>query len=253
MGIGAVKLAALEEYVRVVMALLREETIEAEFEGQTRLIRLLNPELGVINTKDPIGLYVAAGGPRARKLTARFGAGWINATADVASAIAALDQMRAAWTGAGQDRDALEAVALTGGVVLAEDEPADSPRAIAQAGPRAAMLLHRAADEALMGLPPMASARRRRCGGRLALARQFGRKRRLSRKPSRASDVRQTRGGRSSPSTQSGDVLPHREGAQGALRPARRSRLRRGRDPDPARPGARDRGLGPDPPRVYLT
>ena len=176
MGLSAVKLAALDEYVRAVMALLREETIEAELEGQTRLIRLLNPELGVINTRDPIGLYVAAGGPRARKLTARLGAGWINATVDVTGAVAALDQMRAAWADAGQDRDALEAVALTGGVVLAEGEPADSPRAIAQAGPRAAMLLHRAADAALMGLPPMAAippAVADAVAGYVALARQF--------------------------------------------------------------------------------
>src|SRR5205085_10103514 len=86
MGLGAVKLAALEEYVRAVMALLREETIEAEFEGQSRLIRLLNPEFGLTNTRDPIGLYVAAGGPRARKLTARLGAGRINATANAAGA-----------------------------------------------------------------------------------------------------------------------------------------------------------------------
>lgn len=42
---------------------------------------------------------------------------------------------------------------MTGGAILAEGEPADSPRAIAQAGPRAAMLLHRAADAALAGLP----------------------------------------------------------------------------------------------------
>src|ERR1700676_3963435 len=59
MGLGAVKLAALEEYVRAVMALLREQTIWAEFEGQTRLIRLLNSDFGLINTRDPIGLYVA--------------------------------------------------------------------------------------------------------------------------------------------------------------------------------------------------
>jgi 5,10-methylenetetrahydromethanopterin reductase len=176
MGLGAVKLAALEEYVRAVMALLREETIEAEIEGQTRLIRLLNPELGVINTRDPIGLYVAAGGPRARKLTARLSAGWINTTADVASAVAALGQMRAEWAEAGNEGDALDAVALTGGVVLAEDEPADSPRAIAQAGPRAAMLLHRAADAALMGLPPMAAMPPEvadAIAGYVALARQF--------------------------------------------------------------------------------
>src|SRR5260370_39818068 len=71
MGVGAVKLADMEDYVRTVMALLREETVEAEIEGKRRLIRLLNPELGLINTKDPIGLYVAAAGPHARPLTAR--------------------------------------------------------------------------------------------------------------------------------------------------------------------------------------
>src|SRR3984885_4800095 len=41
MGLGAIKLADMEEYVRTVMALLREETVEAEIEGETRLIRLL--------------------------------------------------------------------------------------------------------------------------------------------------------------------------------------------------------------------
>src|SRR6266700_3888214 len=140
MGLGAVKLADMETYIHTVMALLREETVEAELEGKRRHIRFLNPELGLINTKDPIGLYVAASGPRARQLTARLGAGWINTTADVAGGIAALDE-----------------IVLTGGVVLDEHEPADSARAVAQAGPRAAMLLHRAADAALMGWPAVAA------------------------------------------------------------------------------------------------
>jgi 5,10-methylenetetrahydromethanopterin reductase len=157
MGLGAVKLKDMEEYTRTVMALLREETVETQIEGKTRLIRLLNPELGLINTRDPIGLYVAASGPRARQLTARLGAGWIATTADVADAVGVLDEMHGLWDAAGHAREALDAVVLTGGVVLDEGEPADSPRAIAQAGPRAAMLLHRAADAALMGLPTIAT------------------------------------------------------------------------------------------------
>src|SRR5271170_6518202 len=92
MGLGAVKLADMEEYVRVVMALLRGETVEAEIERKTRLIRLLNPELGLINTKDPIGLYVAATGPRARQLTAKLGAGWIATGADIAGGDGALKE-----------------------------------------------------------------------------------------------------------------------------------------------------------------
>src|SRR6266545_201900 len=70
--LGTVKLADMEEYIRVVRALLREEAVEAEIEGKRRLIRLLNPELGLINTRDPIGLYIAASGPRARQLTVRL-------------------------------------------------------------------------------------------------------------------------------------------------------------------------------------
>jgi 5,10-methylenetetrahydromethanopterin reductase len=176
MGLGAVKLADMEDYVRTVMALLREETVETEVEGKRRLIRLLNPELGLINTKDPIGLYVAASGPRARRLTARLGAGWIATTADVASGSAALAEMHDEWAAAGRDRDALDAVVLTGGVVLEEGEPADSPRAIAQAGPRAAMLLHRAADAALSGWPAIAAippAVADTVAGYVALARLF--------------------------------------------------------------------------------
>src|ERR1700751_304799 len=48
MGVGARQLADREEYLRVVMALLRGETVEAEIERKQRLIRLLNPELGLI-------------------------------------------------------------------------------------------------------------------------------------------------------------------------------------------------------------
>jgi 5,10-methylenetetrahydromethanopterin reductase len=157
MGLGAIRLADMAEYIRVVRALLDGETVEAEIEGKTRLIRLLNPELGLINTRDPIPLWVAASGPRARGWTARLGAGWIATAGDVEGAVAAMADMRERWRQAGHPAEALQSVVLTGGAILEEGEPADSPRAVAQAGPRAAMLLHRAADQALAGLPLMAS------------------------------------------------------------------------------------------------
>ena len=99
MGLGAVRLADMEEYIRVVMALLRDEAVETEIEGKRRLIRLLNPELGLINIRDPIPLHIAASGPRARALTARLGAGWIATAGDVAGAVAAMQDMRAKWDG----------------------------------------------------------------------------------------------------------------------------------------------------------
>ncbi len=153
MGLGAVRLRDMEEYIRIVAALLRGEAVEAEIEGQRRLIRLLNPELGLINTREPVPLYIAATGPRARALTARLGVGWINTAGDVAGGVEGFGAMAALWSAAGRDMAALDAVVLTGGAILDEGEPADSPRAVAQAGPRAAMLLHRAADAALLGFP----------------------------------------------------------------------------------------------------
>src|SRR5713101_1492290 len=108
MGLGAVKLADMEEYVRVVMALLRGETVEAEIEKKQRLIRLLNPELGLINTRDPIPLFLAASGPRARALTAKLGAGWIATAGDVEGAVGAMADMRERWWAAGHRAEALE-------------------------------------------------------------------------------------------------------------------------------------------------
>jgi 5,10-methylenetetrahydromethanopterin reductase len=155
MGLGAIKLADMEEYIRIVMSLLRG--VEVELERNKRLIRLLNPEFGLINTRDTIPLWVAAPGPRARALTTKLGAGWIATAGDVEGAVAAMADMRERRRAAGREAESLGAVVLTGGAILEVGEPADSPRAIAQAGPRAAMLLHRAADAALAGLPMMAS------------------------------------------------------------------------------------------------
>ena len=75
MGLGAIKLADMEEYIRVVLALLRRDTVEWNFEGNRRKIRFLNPEIDLVNTTDPIALYISAFGPKGQALTAKFGAG----------------------------------------------------------------------------------------------------------------------------------------------------------------------------------
>jgi 5,10-methylenetetrahydromethanopterin reductase len=159
MGLGAVKLADMAEYTRAVMGLLRGEMVETEVEGERRKLKLLNPEAGLINIRDPIGLYVSAMGPRARTLTAKLGAGWITLVNSADTASAQLAEMRAAWAAEGRAAEALGAVAFGYGSILAPGERADSPRVIAEAGPRAVQsVLHRAADEALMGLPNLTRA-----------------------------------------------------------------------------------------------
>lgn len=151
MGQPPVRLADMAEYVRIVYGLLGGDTVRGTFEGHERTIRFLNPEHGLINTADPIPLHVSAFGPRARTLTAKLGAGWINFHRSLAGSRAAAAEMRQAWEAEGHGAGTLPATLFALGCVLAPGEPADSPRAKAQAGPIVASTLHRAVED---GLPP---------------------------------------------------------------------------------------------------
>jgi 5,10-methylenetetrahydromethanopterin reductase len=176
MGFGAVKLKAMEAYIGQVYGLLRGEIVDFEMEGERRKIRFLNPELGLINTGDPVALHLSAFGPRTRALTARLGAGWIDFVGNIEAGVREVTAMRADWSKAGRAAGDLYATAFALGCVLQDGEPADSPRAVAQAGPRAAVMLHRAADAALSGLAPgltMPAGGQGELEGYIAVARTF--------------------------------------------------------------------------------
>jgi 5,10-methylenetetrahydromethanopterin reductase len=176
MGLGALKLAEMEEYIRVVTGMLADEIVEAELDGKPRKIRFLNADAGLINITDPVGLHVSAYGPRGRALTAKLGAAWILFFNDVADGIKGLEGMQQSWAEAGRAADDLQATAFVLGCILGDGEAADLPRAMAQAGPRAAVLLHRCADEALAGLPnssPVPDYVAAAVAGYVELAREF--------------------------------------------------------------------------------
>ena len=176
MGFGPIKIKALETYLAQVYGLLRGEIVDFEMEGQARKIRFLNPELDLdqyarSHPLASIGLRPAhpcIGSSLSRRLDrlhqqCRRWHGEVEA-------------MRREWRQAGHALDDLSATAFTLGCVLQEGEPADSARAMAQAGPRAAVMLHRAADEALSGLAPgttMPVASRAELEGYIALARTY--------------------------------------------------------------------------------
>ncbi len=142
MGLGAVKLHDMAEYIRIVQGLLKRETVMWDFEGRQRHIRFLNPELDLINTQDDIPLYISAFGPRSQALTARLGAGWIYSMRHPEQSVDQLRRMQQAWREAGRDPATLYAIAQASGCVLASGEAYDSPKAKAQAGPSAVMILH---------------------------------------------------------------------------------------------------------------
>ncbi|HEX3954423.1 MAG TPA: LLM class flavin-dependent oxidoreductase [Stellaceae bacterium] len=151
MGLGAMKLADMEEYIRVVYGLLAGQTVETAIEGKQRKIRFLNPELDLFNTRDPIPLHISAYGPKSQALTAKLNAKWKCFIQDVDHGVTALRSMQQSWEETGRLAEDLYATAWACGCVLRPGELADSPRALAQAGPRAATLLHRAADAEQQG------------------------------------------------------------------------------------------------------
>jgi len=142
MGLKRVKLADMKEYIRVVRALLAGETTQWEFEGKRQKIRFLNPEIGAINIKDEIPLYISATGPNSRALVAELGAGWICPLGRAQSALDAMADMKKKWQAAGRDLKNLHVHGEIGGCVVKEGEAYVSPRVKDQAGPTAIMMVH---------------------------------------------------------------------------------------------------------------
>jgi 5,10-methylenetetrahydromethanopterin reductase len=148
----------MEAYINVVMAMLRRETIEFTIEGKRRKVAFLDPTLNLINLDDPIALHIAAQGGPSMSMTAKFEAGWITFMLGADGALSAMRTMRDTWIKSGHIGSDLSATVFALGCILAPSEPADSSRALAEAGPSPAILLHVAADEALAGRPnPYAS------------------------------------------------------------------------------------------------
>ncbi|MBL6750607.1 MAG: LLM class flavin-dependent oxidoreductase [Nevskia sp.] len=164
MGLKAITQASLRDYLRIVQGLLARETVEWDFEGLHRKIRFLNPEAGLVNTTDPIPLHISAMGPKIRSFTAELGAGWLNfLIGGQAAALHEAAGMRESWRAAGRAEGTMSATAFIAGAVLAQGEACDSPRAKAQAGPAAAVVLHSLVEGGFDGsgsasLPPFLSA-----------------------------------------------------------------------------------------------
>lgn len=151
MGLGPMKLADMFDYIEVVEQLLAGNIVDAEIEGGRRAIRFMNPELELINIKDPIPVHVSALGPRGRRMVAERGYRWTNTVGNLDRAQAAMDDMKTAWTEAGRDVADLWANANCGGAVLKNADDWDADYVRAEAGPSSAITLHNLAEEAEFG------------------------------------------------------------------------------------------------------
>jgi len=155
MGLKRVKLADMAEYIRVVMGLLDGATVEWHHEGKPHKIRFLNPEIGAINIKDKVPLYISATGPNSRALVAKLGAGWICPLGRAAMVLEAVADMKKKWVAAGRDLKDLHMHGEIGGCVLREGEAYDAPRVKDEAGPSAIMVVHDLVEEEMQDRAPM--------------------------------------------------------------------------------------------------
>lgn len=78
MGQRPMRIAQYREYLTVLAALLRGETVEYAYNGNTRPVKMLmHDETGYMNLSPKIPLYVSGFGPRAMGLAGEFGDGLV--------------------------------------------------------------------------------------------------------------------------------------------------------------------------------
>lgn len=120
--------------------------------GRPAQADFLNPGLGLISAGRALPLHISAFGPRGMALTAREADGWLTFFGPVARAVAQAAHVDAACGAAGREPRSLYRTAFTLGCVLGPGEPADSSRALAQAGPVVAVSYHGMTESGLV--PP---------------------------------------------------------------------------------------------------
>jgi 5,10-methylenetetrahydromethanopterin reductase len=137
MGQRPMRIAEFADYLRVLAALLRGETVDYAFGGAAKPIRMLmHDDRGYMNLEPKIPLYVSGFGPRAMALAGEYGDGLVFAIPPRGTAPAeALAHVRQGAARTGRDLAGFHNCALTNLAVLEPGEAVDSDRIKAALGP----------------------------------------------------------------------------------------------------------------------
>ncbi|MFI5801091.1 LLM class flavin-dependent oxidoreductase [Streptomyces sp. NPDC051677] len=158
LGLKGMPVSRLEEYVASCRALLDGEEA-TQREGDTaRFVRMRHTPEDRYVTCDNIPVYVAADGPRARRVAYEQGDGWImglqgcNAMVNAPEILGtSLAKLRAAAAEAGKGVGDFHTMCSLGLCVLEEGESPMSPRALERVGPVAMLPFHAYADNPAIG------------------------------------------------------------------------------------------------------
>ena len=153
MGIPPVPIKAFRHTVEVCRGLLSGGSVEYRARGRAGQIRFMDTENGYINIADPIPIYLAASHPRAQSLAGELGDGLITLSLldpeILAANLAETHKGHALRTAPAPA--SFEVVTLGVCCVLYPGEPINSPRVLARVGPRIAVGLHYAHEQAMQG------------------------------------------------------------------------------------------------------
>ncbi|MGO9059679.1 MAG: LLM class flavin-dependent oxidoreductase, partial [Candidatus Binataceae bacterium] len=142
MGLPPVPLAALREHANMCRALLNGEEVLFREGKRERWIRLMDPDGGYINIKDPIPIIIAAQGPKALEVAGEVGDGWVAPFSDLASFQQNLATVRSSAQRAHKPLDDFSATMFCAACVLQPGESLTSARVLQWVGPIAAVALH---------------------------------------------------------------------------------------------------------------
>ncbi len=150
MGQKPMRIRAYAEYLRVLSALLRGETVDYTYHGVSRPIKMLMHEDKYMNLEPKIPLYVSGFGPRAMGLAGAYGDGLVFAIPPRGVAVPeALAHARQGAAQAGRELQNFRNCALANIVLLAPGEAVDSERIIRLIGPNVMASFYYFYDEVL--------------------------------------------------------------------------------------------------------
>ncbi len=135
-GQKPMRIKEYREYVRVLRALLRGETVDYTYNGVTRPIKMLMHEHKYMNLEPAIPLYVSGFGPRAMRVAGEYGDGLVFAIPPRGIAVPeALQHVKEGAERVGRTLAGFRNCALTNIVLLEPGEAVDSERVIRLVGP----------------------------------------------------------------------------------------------------------------------
>jgi alkanesulfonate monooxygenase SsuD/methylene tetrahydromethanopterin reductase-like flavin-dependent oxidoreductase (luciferase family) len=150
MGLPPQRIREFEQYLQVLIPLLKGEEADYEFGGQSQPIRHIMPDKGFVNFEDPIPLYISGFGPKSLALAGKYGDGAVIGAARDTSMGSMWHMVQAGAREAGRDLQPgsnYYTTALTTMVVLDDGEAVDSDRVKSECGAMAMAAVHYTYDQ----------------------------------------------------------------------------------------------------------